>query len=74
MSENIKIRGGHCRECKYYRPTGKRDALWTDGICVHPTRNGKNRKTPYKVSGGCIHCFDAEDPDDYEQEEMKWDE
>lgn len=80
MSENIKIRGGHCGECKYYnalQSTTGDGPFWGrswDGECKHPTRNGKNRKTPYKVYSLAACCFDAEDPDEYEKEEMKWDE
>ena len=67
MSELIKKRLGDCGECKWFKATGKRDSFWNDGICVHPTRNGKNRKTPYKVYSHALCCFDAEDPDDNKQ-------
>ena len=67
MSEQIKRRNGHCGECKWFKATGKRDSFWNDGICVHPTRNGKDRKTPYKVYSHAHCCFDAEDPDDNKQ-------
>lgn len=69
---SIKARLGNCGECKWYKPTLKRDSLWNDGECKHPTRNGKNRKTPYRVYSRAACCFDAEDPDDYEQEELRF--
>lgn len=71
MSELIKKRLGHCGECKWFKATGKRDSFWNDGICIHPTRNGKNRKTPYKVYSHAGCCFDAEDPDSYRQITME---
>lgn len=69
----IKERLGKCGECKYYKALPKRDSFWNDGECKHPTRNGKARKTPYRVYSRAACCFDAEDPDPYEQEVLKWD-
>lgn len=62
---SIKARNGHCRECRWYRESEavmKATAGRADGICQHPTRNGK-RKTPYNAAGFAHCCFDAEDPD-----------
>ena len=62
---SIKARNGHCRECRWYQESEtvrKATAGRDDGICRHPTRNGK-RKTPYNVAGFAHCCFDAEDPD-----------
>lgn len=63
---NIKQRNGHCGECRFFLPLGKRDSLWNDGICKHPI-NVKDRKTPYKVYSLAHCCFNAEDPDDNRQ-------
>ena len=64
---SIKTRRGHCGECRWFHPWEKRDAHWNDGECRHPTRNGKNRKTPYKCYSHAAACFDAEDPEENRQ-------
>lgn len=63
---NIKTRLGKCRECRWYCESEQIRKIHEgrdDGICMHPTRNGKLRKGPYAVFGGAACCFDAEDPD-----------
>ena len=68
MKRDIKGRNGKCGECRWFKATKlTRDPYWNDGICKHPTRNGKNRKTPYKVFSRASCCFDAEDPEDNKQ-------
>lgn len=55
-----------CGDCRHFRklPETAVYVSSSDGMCCHPTRNGKNRKTPYLAYSRAAACFDGEDKDE----------
>ena len=66
----IRTRLGKCGECRWYQNVEEIEKHYggtNTGICTHPTRNGKNRHTPYPCHKMAAACFDAEDPEENRQ-------
>ena len=63
-----------CGDCRYFKPLPKLIPYpYSDGECCHPTRNGKNRKTPYLAYSHAAACFDGEDKDEEQDGQLRLD-